>query len=465
MSMVVLESALMLAAAVVAVGVAIRSPFHAFCVLLLTLPFENALVFTSVFTVTPSHLALLLLIAVCAVHAWRGTLSGRLDSPLHRFVLIYLGVSLLSIVMTILAPPPTPLAAASSGWRAGELRPVIQISLLLFMSVGYFAAVYFCSTAARLRTVMTLYMATAALIALYGIYQLIAALYHVPFVAVLVQSYFGIAASFRPNATFREPLNLGHYLLTALPLAIALVLNRRRLPADDRIVWGVGLLPVIALMAAAMMATIARGAWFGFIGAMGVLSLITAVNWGWRILVRAVPAGAVILIGAVFVMRQAYATWSDMFWSIANRFDFFNPINVAAEQRLPFIPFILGLTKEFPILGVGYGNYPLYQLERFGGGISGAYGLYFQALVETGLLGLCALLALIVAYYYTMWKAIRRARHGEWGPWLTGCMAGFTGLMIQYFTFGDRFSEYAWVFIGLSMALVNIVDAEPEVRP
>lgn len=462
MTMAALEAILMAATAVVALGIAIRSPFHAFCVLVLTLPFENALVFTSVFTVTPSHLALLVLLAVCAFHAFRGTLRGRLDSPLHRFVLIYLGASLLSIVMTILAPPPMPQAAAASGWRAGELRPVIQINLLLFMSVSYFAAVYFCSTAARLRTLMTLYMASATLIALYGIYQLIATLYHVPLVATLVQSYFGIAASFRPNATFREPLNFGHYLLTALPLAIALVLNRHRLRPDDRLTWGIGLLPVIALMAAALLLTIARGAWLGFIGSMGVLALITARNWGWRQLFRALPVAAIIGIGAVLIMRQAYPTWTDLFWSIANRFDVLNPINVAAEQRLQFIPFLLGLAKDFPILGVGYGNYPLYQLERFGGGIAGAYGLYFQALVETGIVGLSALLTLIGAYCYTMWNAIRRARHSEWGPWLTGCLAAFTGLMIQYFTFGDRFSAYMWVFLGLSMALVNIVDAEHE---
>jgi len=37
-------------------------------------------------------------------------------------------------------------------------------------------------------------------------------------------------------------------------------------------------------------------------------------------------------------------------------------------------------------------------------------------------------------------------------------LAGFTGLMIQYLTFGDRFGGYVWVFIGISMALVNVVN-------
>jgi O-antigen ligase len=460
MMMPVLEGLLMTAAAAVAVAIAIRSPFHAFCILVVTLPFENALVFTSVFTVTPSHLALLLLIGVCAFQGFRHGLPGRLNSPLHKFVLIYLGVSLLSIVMTIVAPPPVPAAAASAGWRAGALRPLIQISLLLFMSTSYFATVFFCSRPARFKKVMAIYMATAALIALYGIYQVVAVLKLVPMVAPLVLSYFGIASSFRPNATFREPLIFGHFLLTALPLAIALFLHRERLARQDRVIWGIGLLPVIALMAAALLATIARGAWFGFIGSMGILLIVTVRMWGARSLLRALPAAMVISIGAVIAIRQAYASWYDMFWSIANRFDFFNPINVAAEQRLPFIPFLLGLARDYPVLGVGYGNYPFYQIDRFGGGIAGAYGLYFQSLVETGVLGLAALLALIGAVYLHLWRALHGAAAAQWGPWLAGCIAGLTGLWIQYFTFGDRLSAYMWVFMGLSMALVNIVHDE-----
>jgi O-antigen ligase len=115
---------------------------------------------------------------------------------------------------------------------------------------------------------------------------------------------------------------------------------------------------------------------------------------------------------------------------------------------------------RYPVLGVGYGNYPFYQLDRFGGDIAGAYSLYLQALVETGVVGLAALLGMMGAYYVFMWQALRRARNTEWWPWLAGCMSGFTGLLIQYFTFGDRLSVYVWVFIGLSMAMVNVVNAE-----
>ena len=452
-----IEWILMCTAALAALAIGIRSPFHAFCLLVVTLPFENALVFTSVFTVTPAHLALLLLIAVCAWYAPRRRIVGRIDSPLHKFVLLYLGVSLLSIAMTIVAPPPVGAAGASAGWRATELRSVIQICLMLFMSLSYFAAVYFCSTAARLKQVMTIYLATAALIALYGVYQVVATIYYLPMVANLVQTYYGIASSFRPNATFREPLNFGHYLLSALPLAIALFLHRDRLSGRDRAFWGIGVLPAIVIMAVAFLATIARGAWFGFIGAMVVMAILSG-----RRTLRAIPLAAAIGIVAIFTVAQAYTSWQEMYYSIANRFQFTNPINVAAEQRLPFIPFLFGLWKQYPVLGVGYGNYPLYQLDAFGGGIAGAYGLYFQALVETGVVGLGALIAMLGAYYVIMWRALQRARGTEWWPWLAGCICAFTGLMIQYFTFGDRFSVYVWVFIGLSMAMVNVVNDQIE---
>lgn len=457
-----IEWILMCTAGLAALAIGIRSPFHAFCLLVVTLPFENALVFTSVFTITPAHLALLLLVAVCTWYVPRRRIVGRLDSPLHMFVLLYLGVSLLSIAMTVVTPPPIGGATASTGWRATALRSVIQICLLFFVSLSYFATVYFCSTAARLRRVMTIALATATLIALYAAYQVAATVYYLPLVANLVRDSYLIPSSFRPNATFREPLNLGHYLLTALPLAITLFLYRDGLRRIDRAIWGVGLLPAIIVMAAAFLSTIARGAWFGFIGAMGVMMLLSVRTVvGRRALFLALPVGALLCIVAIVAVSQQYSSWHEMYQTIANRFDFANPINVAGEQRRPFIPFLFGLWTRYPVLGVGYGNYPFYQMDAFRtSSITGAYGLFFQALVETGALGLAALLAMIGAYYMIMWRALQRASGGEWWPWLAGSVCAFTGLLIQHFTFGDRVSMYVWVFMGLSMAMVNVVNAE-----
>lgn len=454
-SVATIEWILICTAALAALVAGSRSPRHAFDLLLVTLPFENALVFTSVFTVTPGHLALLLLLTCSAVYAFRGRVVGRLYSPLHPFVLAYLGVSLVSIIMTIVAPPPPSSAIVNAGLRATEFRPVIQVCLLFFLSISYFAAVYFVSDTGRLKRAWAIYLMTAALVSLYGIYQMIATVYYLPMVANLVQTYYFIVSSFRPNATFREPLNFGHYLLSALPIAMALFLGRDRFPRTERAIYGVGLAPVILVMIVALLATIARGAWFGFIGAVGVLALLD-----WRRAARTAPIAAGVAVLALFTIARAYGSWQLMFLTMWDRFRFTNPVNIAAEQRLTFLPFLLQVAKEHPTLGVGYGNYPLYQLDRFGGGIAGAYGVFFQALVESGVIGLAALLALVGAYYVIMLRAIRRAKDSEWAPWLTGCVAAFTGLMIQHFTFGDRFSLYVWVFMGLSMATVNVVNAE-----
>ena len=455
MTVATLEAVLISAAALAALWVGTRSPFHAFCLLLVALPFENALVFTSVFTVTPGHLALLLLGAVTLFHARRVPAAGAATAPLHGFVLAYLGISLLSIAMTMVAPPPVPLSAAPAGWRASELRSAIQICLLAFMSLGYFTTVFFCSEPAALKRALTIYLITAGLIALYGLYQIAATVYYLPFVAVLVQSLYGLVTSFRPNATFREPLNFAHYLVSALPLAIAVCLHRDCLRASDRARLGIGLLPAIAVISMALLATIARGAWLGFIGAAGVITVLSG-----RRLLRALPAGAALAAVALFAFARTFGSWSLMFAVIADRFNFLNPINIAGEQRLPFIPFLVGIWRRHPVIGVGYGNYPFYQLDWFGGGIAGAYGLFWQALVETGVLGLSVLLTLMGAYYVIMLRTVRRSGDSEWRPWLIGEVAAFTGLMIQYFTAGDRLNLYVWVLIGLSMATVNVVNAE-----
>lgn len=461
MTVAALESGLIAAAALVALVVATRSPFHAFCVLLVALPFENALVFTSVFTVTPGHLALLTLAAVTFYHAYvrRVPIVGAVGSPLHGFVVAYLGISLLSIAMTIVTPPPVSPLASAAGWRATELRSVIQVCFLLFMSAGYFATVFFCSEPEALKRALRLYLATAALIALYGLYQIVATIYYLPVVANLVQTYYFIVTSFRPNATFREPLNFGHYLVSALPLTIALFLHRDRLCGPDRVTYGIGLIPAICVLATALLATIARGAWIGFIGAAVVIALLSG-----RRALRAMPIAVAVGVAALFALARTLGSWRLMFTLIANRFDVLNPINIAGEQRLVFIPFIFGLWQRHPVFGVGYGNYALYQIEWFESGIAGAYGLYWQALVETGVLGLGVLLMLIGAYYVIMLRAIRRAAGSEWQPWLIGETAALTGLMIQYFTAGDRLNLYVWVIMGLSMATVNVVNAQHDAR-
>jgi hypothetical protein len=134
---------------------------------------------------------------------------------------------------------------------------------------------------------------------------------------------------------------------------------------------------------------------------------------------------------------------------------------VGAEQRLWYRSLLFGLIWKYPVLGVGYGNYPLYQLSKFDlSGIAGAYGIYWQSLVETGVVGLCSLLLMFAMAGRLLIIAITDSREGPWRPYLVGWLASLGGLLVTYLFMGDRLSLYVWTALGFAMASVRIASAE-----
>jgi O-antigen ligase len=437
---------------------ALRSPFYAFIVFVITLPFENALVLTSVFTVTPSYVALLFIIAVFWVHSLYRIPYGSFRSPLNPYICLYIAVSVLSIIMTVILPPPRIELTGEIGWRGVEFRSIIQVIFLIFSSLGYFFTIYVCSDKARVKKILLVYIITASMVSLYGIYQLFAVFYRLPFVASLVMSYYEMPTSYRVHGTFREPLNFGHYLLSVLPFLLTVYVHRKQIRAPDRLAHGITLMPMLVIMGGALLSTVSRGAWVGFVGALLVILVGSRGENRRKIL------GVVMFIALCIVPLTVYFYGGLVSFLVSQRvFERFSGKYVLEDPRLWAFPFMLDLFQQYPILGVGYGNYTLhhaayYGLER----LSGAMSLYAQAALETGIVGFLALVGMIAAYYKILICALRKAKGTEWWPYILGYLASFTGLMIQYVFFGDRLNLYAWVFIGLSMATVKQVGKDTQ---
>jgi hypothetical protein len=47
-----------------------------------------------------------------------------------------------------------------------------------------------------------------------------------------------------------------------------------------------------------------------------------------------------------------------------------------------------------------------------------------------------------------------------WRPYLVGWLGSIVGLMVPYLFFGDRFSLYVWVTLGLAMSTVRLARTE-----
>jgi len=429
----------------------LQSPFRAFLLFVLTLPFEATLAFEVGYTIRPGYLALVLLIFVFIAHSATQNASGSFGSPLNVCIYVYLGVSALSLIMTVLSPPPEIELFEGIGIRGVGFRGIIQLVFLIFSSLGYFFTIYFCSTERRLKTTLQIYVVTSLVASLYGLMQLIAVYQGFSF-----EGTYDDPTSFRPRATFQEPLNFGHYLLSVLPFLLTLRIYRSRVGASGSTIVGKGLFPIV-VMAVALLVTVSRGAWIGFLVSLSVIVLA-----GRRGRMKVVWATALIAAGVLPFAFYFYSSWDTIWWLLSHRFSMDYLEN---EPRLRYVPFMLSLVQESPILGVGLGNYALHQVSRFSlTRIAGAHGVYWQTLVETGILGFLAFIWMIVAYYWLLLRGLRKARGTQWWPYILGYLASSTGLMAEYLFFGDRLNLYVWLFMGMAIATVRVVEREAERR-
>lgn len=441
-----------------------RFPFAVFLLFVVTLPLEATLVLEVGFTIRLSYLALMALTAIVVCQSLFRIPSGSFGSPLNAAIALYLGVSALSLVMTVASPPPPVAMAPEVALRGSEFRSLFQLGLLFLSSLAYFYTVYFCPDAASVRRALRVYLWCAVVVAGYGVYQFFAELLGLPFVditnalgtggGVYHVVKYGTWYYFRSHGTFQEPLNFGHYLLSVLPLVCGLALYRGKRETRAWQPLTAYRVPLV-LMGAALFLTRSRGAWVGF--AVGLLVLLVVTGWKARVKLL----GTLMLAGVVAHAVLSVA-WPDMYallWSaVTGRY---GESQWQFEPRLQTLPFTLGLFREHPLLGVGLGSYALHKAAAFGDQLPGtAYGVFWQTLAETGLLGLLAFGLMLARFYQVLLRALRKARGGPWYPYLLGYLAAVTAMMVQYLSFADRLNLYAWFLMGAAMATVKLVKTD-----
>src|SRR5262249_10618773 len=143
--------------------------------------------------------------------------------------------------------------------------------------------------------------------------------------------------------------------------------------------------------------TYVRGAWLGFLA--GVVTLLAAVRHGRVVVAAGVLALAVVVLLAPGVRRRAE--------SIAD------PADPTARERWLMWRSGLAIARDHPVLGVGPGGvkreYPRYAapeaLQRHRGHL---HNTPLQILVERGVLGLGAWLALFATFFVKAVSVLRR---------------------------------------------------------
>ena len=249
-----------------------------------------------------------------------------------------------------------------------------------------------------------------------------------------------------------EPAYLGAHLgLVATTWIALLVVGGRR----SKNLWSIGGLVIVLV---ALVLTQARGALLAFCVCAG-LQFVVGVDMRRRrnkaLALLFVPA---ILAGSwLGLARMAGQTPEDM---MQERFGFLaSPDELhedySAGARFAAVRIAFDMLKDYPLLGVGIGNYGFHVYEyiksehRYSEFKAGEWHVPFGwpawAMSETGLAGTLLFLAVLLQVAKS---AVRLWRDPRW-RWLAGLSWGFLSLVIGGIAGSHVITPYWWVCIGL----------------
>lgn len=230
----------------------------------------------------------------------------------------------------------------------------------------------------------------------------------------------------RVYGTLLNPNLLGGYLVPILPLAAAAVVAFRN--------WamrGLGLLTLLA-GSACLYFTYSRGAWLAYAAELGVFGL-AGLAWAWPAIKRdwrlKLGLGLVVVVAvgaAAFMVMDSPVLQQRLTSMFATRDHSSNSFRMNVWLG------VLAMIQDSWWAGVGIGNetfqkvYGLYMISGFEA--LGAYNIFLEVAVETGIFGLLAFLWVVLA---AVARSTFHALRGEARPWAVAAIAGLLGLMVH----------------------------------
>lgn len=302
----------------------------------------------------------------------------------------------------------------------------------------------------------------------------------------------------RAPSTFGNPIFAGSYLLMTVPLTITLFMGyRHRFAPVAHVGLGAGL---VALQFAAVLFSLARGPWVGFVGMAIALTGLLAWTLGSRAMVRAAAITAVGLAMAVVVsavpvqgsgggaaaptpvIERVATVVPDIGGGLNNRLVIWK----TAAQVYLSVPWVdTELYPEIPGLGfrplrrvVGFGPdhfgyaYPMagestYTFEL----ASHGHSFFVHTMIELGFLGLASYAFIFGALVMALLRMVRAARGGAYPEWFgllaVGLSSALVGRVIEQIPGKAQISDLAlsWMLAAVVVAMSTMRFDEEEAPP
>ena len=329
-------------------------------------------------------------------------------TPIHLLVLLYWGVATVATAFS-----PVQKAAATG---------LMKLTLYLL----FFALMARLLRSPRIRSlIIGLFLHISLIVTIYGLRQ---SRFGAAQLATWVDPESPTAKLTRVYSYLGNPNLLAGYLIPAVVLSLAAVF-----------VWQRWLPKALALTmfivnSTCLILTFSRGGWIGFVVCLFAF-LVLLVFWyipqlpaRWRR--WAMPAmlggSAGILVLAMLFVEPV----RDRVLSI-----FIGRKDSSNNFRINVWSSVIEMIRDRPILGIGPGNtafnkiYPQYMKARFSA--LSAYSIFLEVAVETGFIGFCCFLWLLIVTFNQGIQQLRRLRSSAnpQGFWLLAAIAAMFGML------------------------------------
>lgn len=294
---------------------------------------------------------------------------------------------------------------------------------------------------------------------------------------------------YRAYGTLEQPNPFGGFIGLSWPLAAGLTLGavvfwlaraselrnaaadrgrmglaERLLPLLNlRLVW-IGLAGLLTgILVTALVMSWSRGAWLGA-GAAGLAMLFA---WPRRAWLGTLLVGLAVLSG-VYVFQSGLLpeeaveqihSMTEFFESFDVRGADINPESYSVMERLAHWQSAVAMARDYPWLGVGFGNYPVvypeYAFPNWPLALGHAHNYWLNVLAEVGLLGLGAYVMLWLA---VLWHTFRLTRSRR--IWVRGAAIGLMGTWVHlsvHNTFDDLWVSNIFLHVGALLGVLSIL--------
>ena len=293
----------------------------------------------------------------------------------------------------------------------------------------------------ELNVMLTAFVFTATLVALYGIYQYLVGVELDP---AWVDKAINPDITIRVFSVFGNPNILAEYLIMSIPVSVALFWNSKRL--IKKLIF----LLTSMILVGTLVLTISRGGWIGF--AFGIFVFMFLVEQ--RLLLLCIPAGVL----SVFVLPQ----------SIINRIQTIGNLTDSSNAwRITTWQVTTDIIRDHWVAGVGFGYIPFkktFETYIRTMSTSHAHNTYLEIAAELGIVGIMLFIILIfVIYKYAIINS-KKSKDKYIKIITAGLLGGIASLLFQglveHVLYMPKIIITFWIMIGFILVTMKLSKLE-----